>query len=72
MALLRSGQAAEVAHVAPDVARVTAPHEDLSRQYPPYRLTAAARDASFAEAVEQSSQGSAGRSSAPGAGGGGA
>ena len=70
MALLAGGQSVEVATVAPDLARVIAAHEDAGRQYPPHRLTAAAMDASFAEAVEQSSQGSAGRSSAPGGGGG--
>ena len=72
MALPTSGQAVEVAHVAPDVARVTAAHKELGRQYPrPHRLTAAAMDATFVEAVEQNSQGSAGRSSARGRGGGG-
>ena len=35
MALLASGQAVEVATGAPDVARVTATHKDLDRQYPP-------------------------------------
>ena len=37
---------------------------------PPHRLTAAAMDANFAEAAEQSSQGSSGWISAPGGGGG--
>ena len=69
MALLASGQAVEVATVPPDMAKVTAAHEDMGRQYPPHRLTAAAMDASFVEAVWQSSEGSAGRSSAPGGGG---
>ena len=56
MALLGSGEAVEVAHVAPDLARDTAAHEELGRQYPPsHRLTSAARDASFVEAVEQRS-----------------
>ena len=45
--------------------------EDVRRQYPPHRLTSPAMDPSFVEAVaEQSSQGSASRSSAPGGGGG--
>ena len=34
MALLTSGQAVEVAHVAPDVARVTAAHDELGQQNP--------------------------------------
>ena len=65
MALLTSGQAA---HVAPGLARVTAAHEEPGRQYMhPPRLTAAAMDATFLEAVQQGSHGSAG--SAPGGGG---
>ena len=71
MAMMTRGQAVEVAHLAPDLARVTAAHEELGRQYPPYRLTAAAMDVNFVEAVEQSPQGSTARSSAPGGGGGG-
>ena len=69
MALLTSGQAVQVAHVAPDLARVTAAHEELGRQYPPppHRLTAAAMDAAV---VEASSHCSVGWSSAPGGGGG--
>ena len=70
MAGLADGQSVEVAIVAPDLARVTAAHEDVGRQYPSRRLTAAAMDASFAEAVEQSSQRSAARSSSPRGGGG--
>ena len=71
MAMLASGQHVEVDTVAPHMARVSAAHEDVRRQYPPHRLTSAAMDPSFAEAgVEQSSQGSASRSSAPGGGGG--
>ena len=54
MALLTSGQAVEVVHVAPDLARVTAAHEEPGWPYPPHRLTAAAMDAIFFEAVEQS------------------
>ena len=69
MALLATGQTVEMANVAPDLARVTAAHEDVGRQYPPHRLTAAAMDASFVEAVAQTSQGTAGRSSAPRGGG---
>ena len=76
MAMLASGQQAEVDTVARDMARVSAAHEDVRRQYPPpppHCLTSAAMDPSFAEAVvEQSSQGSASRSSALGGGGGGA
>ena len=71
MALPTSGQAVEVANVAPDLARVTAAHEELGRQYPAHRLRAAAMDTGFVEAVEHSSQGSAGRSSAQGSRGGG-
>ena len=73
MALLTSGQGLEVVHVAPEQARVTAAHNDVAREYapPPHRLRAAAMDANFAEAVEHSSPGSAGRSSAPTRGGGG-
>ena len=62
MALLASGQAVEVATVVPDMAKVIAAHHGVGRQYPPHRLTAAAMDASFVEAVEESSQGSSGRS----------
>ena len=69
MALLAGGQLVEVATVAPDVAKVTAAHADVGWQHPPNRRTAAAMDAVFAEAVEQSSQGSASRSSTPGGGG---
>ena len=57
--------------VAPDAPNVSAALEDVRRQYPPHRLTSAAMDPSFVEAVgEQSSQGSASRSSAPWGGGG--
>ena len=56
---------------APDAPRVSAALEDVRQQYPSHRLTSAAMDPSFVEAVaEQSSQGSASRSSAPGGGGG--
>ena len=74
MAMLTSGQQVEVDTVAPDMARVSAAHEDVCRQSPPPpRLTSAAMDPSFAEAVvEQSSQGSASQSLAPKGGGGGA
>ena len=55
--------------VAPDAPKVSAALEEMRRQYPPHRLTLAAMDPSFVEAVgEQSSQGSASRSSAPGGG----
>ena len=70
MAWLAGGQSAEVDTVAPDMAKVSAAHKRVGRQYPPHGLTLAAMDASFVEAVEQSSQGSAGLSSAPGEGGG--
>ena len=57
--------------VAPDAPKVSAALEDVCRQYPPPPLTSAVMDPSFVEAVaEQSSQGSASRSSAPGGGGG--
>ena len=71
MAMMASGQQADVDSVAPDAPKVSAALEDVRRQYPPHRLTSAAMDPSFVEAVaEQSSQGSASRSSAPGGGGG--
>ena len=41
MAMLASGQHAEVDTVAPDMARVSAAHEDVHRLYPPYHLTSA-------------------------------
>ena len=70
MAMMASGQQVNVDNVAPDAPKVTAAMEDVRRQYPPQRLTSAAMDPSFVEAVaEQSSQGSASRSSAPGGGG---
>ena len=54
----------------PDAPKVTAALEEVRRQFPPHRLTSAAMDPSFVEAVgEQSSQGSASRSSAPRGGG---
>ena len=71
MAMLASCQQVEVDTVAPDMTGVNAAHEVVRRQFPPQRLTASAMDASFADAVvEQSSQGSASRSSAPRGGGG--
>ena len=73
MAMMASGQQVDVDSVAPDAPKVFAAMEEVRRQYPPHRLTSAAMDPSFVEAVaEQSSQGSASRSSAPGGGGGGA
>ena len=67
MAMMASGQQADVDSVAPDAPRVSAALEDVCRQSPPRRLTAAAMDPSFVEAVaQQSSRGSASRSSAPG------
>ena len=72
MAIMASGQRADVDSVAPDAPRVSAALEGVRRQYPPHRHTLVAMDPSFVEAVaEQSSQGSAGRSSAPGSRGGG-
>ena len=71
MAMMANGQQANVDSVAPDAPKVSAALEDVRRQYPPHRLTSVAMDPSFVEAVgEQSSQGSAGRSSAPRGGGG--
>ena len=71
MAMMASGQQVDVDSVAPDGLKVTAAMEEVRRQYPPHRLTSAAMDPSFVEAVaEQSSQGTASRSSAPGGGGG--
>ena len=69
MAMMASGQQVDVDSVAPDPPKVTAAMEEVRRQYPPHRLTLAAMDPSFVKAVgEQSSQGSASRSSAPGGG----
>ena len=70
MAMMASGQQADVDSVAPDA---PAALEDVRQQYPPppHRLTSAAMDPSFVKAVaEQSSQGSASRSSPPRGGGG--
>ena len=70
-AMMATCQQADVDTVAPDAPRVSAALQDVCRQYPTRRLTSAAMDPSFAEAaVEQSSRGSASRSSAPGGGGG--
>ena len=70
MAMMASGKQVDVDSVAPDAPKVTAAMEEVRRQYPPHRLTSAAMDPSFVEAVgEQSSQGSASRSSAPRGGG---
>ena len=60
LAMLASGQQVEVDTMAPDMARMSAAHEDVRRQYPPpprpHPLTPSAMDPSFAEAVvEQSS-----------------
>ena len=72
MAMMASGEQADVDSVAPDAPRVSAAVEDVCRQHPAHRLTSAAMDPSIVEAAaEQSSQGSASRSSAPGGGGGG-
>ena len=70
MAMMASGQQADVDSVAPYAPKVSAALEEVRREYPPHRLSSAAMDPSFVEAVgEQSSQGSASRSSAPGGGG---
>ena len=70
MAMMASGQQVDVDSMAPDAPKVAAAMEEVRRQYPPHRLTSAAMDPSFVEAVgEQSSQGSASRSFAPGGGG---
>ena len=72
MAMMTTGQQADVDTVAPDALMVSAAMKDVRRQYTPHRLTQAAMDPSFAEAVvEQTSQGSASRSSVQGGGGGG-
>ena len=69
MDMMAGGKQADVDSVAPDAPKVTAAMEEVCRQYPPRRHTSAAMDPSFVEAVgEQSSQGSASRSSAPGGG----
>ena len=71
MAMMASGQEADVDTVTPDAPRVSAALEDVRRQPPRHRLTSAAMDPSFGGAVvEHSSQGHASRSSAPGGGGG--
>ena len=72
-AMMASGKQPDVDNVAPDAPKVSAAMEEVRRQYPPppRRLTSAAMDPSFVEAVgEQISQGSASRSCAPGGGGG--
>ena len=70
MAMMASGQQADVDSVAPNALKVSAALEDVRRHNPPHRLTSAAMDPSFVGRVaEQSSQGSAGRSSARGGGG---
>ena len=70
MAMMASGQQVNVDSVAPNPPKVTAAMEEVRRQYPPHCLTSAAMDPSFVEAVaEQSFQGTASRSSAPGGGG---
>ena len=53
MAMMATGQQAHVDTVAPNARRVSAALEDVRRQYPPHRLTSAAMDPSFAEAVVQ-------------------
>ena len=56
------------ATVEPDLAKLTAAHNELAQQYPPpHHLTVAAIDATFRLGV-QSSQGCAGWSSAKGGG----
>ena len=71
MAMMAGGQQANVDSVAPDAPKVSAALEDVCWHFPPHRLTSAAMDPSFVEAVaEQSSQGSASRSPAPRGGGG--
>ena len=70
MAMMATSQQVDVDNVAPDAPRVSAALEDVRRQYTTHRLTSAAMDPSFAQAVvKQSSQGSASRNSAPGGGG---
>ena len=70
MAIMASGQQADVDSVAPDAPEVSAALEDVRRHYHPHGLTSAAMDPSFVEAVaEHSSEGIASRSSAPGGGG---
>ena len=72
MAMMASGQHADVDSVAPDAPRVPAALEEVRRQYRPHHLTSAAMDPSFVKAVAgQSSQGSASWTSAPGGGVGG-
>ena len=51
MAMMASGQQAGVDSVAPDAPNVSAAPEDVRRQYPPHRVTSAAMDPSFVEAV---------------------
>ena len=69
MAMMASGKQVDVDSVAPDAPKVSAALEEVRRQYPPQRLTSAAMDPSFVEAVgEHSSQGSASPSCAPGGG----
>ena len=53
MAMMASGQQVDVDSVAPDAPKVTAAMEEVRRQYPPHRLTSAAMDPSFVEAVAE-------------------
>ena len=56
MAMLASNQQVEVDTVAPDMARGSAAHEEERQQLPhPHRLTSAAMDPSFVEAVVEHS-----------------
>ena len=71
MAMLVGGQQVEWTFWCSTWPGSLPPTRTCAGSTPPHRLTSAAMDASFAEAVvEQSSQGFAGRSSAPGGGGG--
>ena len=49
--VMASGKQVDVDSVAPDAPKVTAAMEEVRRQYPPHRLTSAAMDPSFVEAV---------------------
>ena len=69
MGMVATSHQADVDTVAPDAPRVSAAVEDVRWKYLPHRLTSTAMDPSFNEAVvQQSSLGSASRSSAPGGG----
>ena len=53
MAMMASGKQVDVDSVAPEAPKVTAALEEVSRQYPPHRLTSAAMDPKDTAGVQQ-------------------